>query len=1295
MTQFSRNQRSHKKPSNQKSPLTAAIAMALSVPMVSESATFHVNQPFDDGTGLSTGTLSWAITQANTQPGADVIELQTSITLTGVMKRLIDSDVTLTSDGNTRSINGDDQFRPLFIKSGQVTINRLNLINGRAEGGGDGGRGAGLGGALFVYDGQVALDHVTIQNSVAVGGTNAPGLSYSGGGMFGDSGNGGAGGLFGNASDSNGGYGGYGNYQNIDSQFGRGGDYSYNGPGQPGGFGGGGGGSYLGNAGHGGFGGGGGSAYYGVAGDGGFGAGGGSAFTNGTPGFGGQGIFAAGLGGGIFVRSGQLSLTNVTLANNHAQQQGGGADGLGGGLFVMHTLNNTNGNDQGMPSSMPDVTGCGVTFTANSAATDPAAANNNNDVFDLADRIAPDNGLSLSDPCLFPEQEIVITGNAEIIADGDASPDQGDFTLLGNAQIMGAPLSRTFSITNIGNQTLDLTGTPSIELQNNNGQFSITAQPASSSLSTGESTTFEVTFNPLTAGYDAATVVIQNNDSDESPFDFMVAAQGFSGMPPFTVSEPADDGTGLTENTLSWAIAQANAVPGPNAIELSTDVTFTGVMKRLVDSAISIGPDNSRRTIFGNFRYRPLFIKSGQVEINAVTISNGLAQGGSSRVGGYGAGMGGGLFIYDGEVDLIDVEISHSTAVGGNRDRCMDQGLYCRGGGGLFGHGLYGGGGLFGSSAAGFLGGYGGYGLYQSPDPMFGEGGQAANNSAGQNGGFGAGGGNGDYNAGGHGGFGGGGGFTYDYNCASYGGTYCTYYAGDGGFGGGGGKATSYASRHGTAGFGGNQQLAAGLGGGLFIRSGTVNLLGVTFSNNEALDSNRPGVASDGLGGALFVLHTTNNTNGNQQGMPSTLSTITACGIEFTGNQAASDPGANNNNDDLFDLANVISPLNGVSISDFCPGTEPDIEISGNGMVILDGDVTPNPDDFTAMGSAQILGQTITRTFAITNTGLSDLSLTGVPMVELQNNTGQFSITSQPHTTVIEQAQVVTFTVGFSPSSLGVDSATVVIQSDDPDESPYEFVVAAEGIPQAPVLQVLGDGVVIESGDQSPSSTDNTDFGFIAVNGGSKINQTFELKNIGLAPLNLSNVQLSQTNNDFTLLQNISATTLGAGESTFVKVSFEPSMAGTSPPTTFNVYDDGMNFLHDHAIAGYGQPTITINALNPVWQEGEDVVFELTLDVPANDVLDFNWSVNGEVNGQDFTSGSLPMGSGQIGGPSITASISFTSLPDGITEGPEQFTVTVDTSDPRLALGWPSEADGVIDDDLIFADDFDPDNQDL
>lgn len=386
----------------------------ISFPFILEAAVFEVNQPTDDGTGLIPNTLSWTILQANTQSGTDIINLNTDVTITGVMKRLIDSDLILKSNGVRRTIDGNDQFRPLFIKSGQVTITNLDINNSRAQGGvsigNHGGtssfsKGAGMGGAIFIYGGTINLFNMGINESTAQIGPHGstrkgydPGFpGGAGGGMYGNGVGTRAGRLFSNGSNDS--YEGYGNYQDNNAGFdqasGFGGGGHYNGwHGSDGGFGGGGAYGYTyydyysASGGNGGFGGGGGRAecayYY-------------TSCVQGVSGYRGP----AAMGGGIFVRSGNLNMSNVVMNNNSANAGTGteGSGGLGGAIFILHTPNNPNGNNQGMPSQLPIVNACNMSFSGNTATASTVSGVNTNIFFDVAGILNANTGINPIEPC--------------------------------------------------------------------------------------------------------------------------------------------------------------------------------------------------------------------------------------------------------------------------------------------------------------------------------------------------------------------------------------------------------------------------------------------------------------------------------------------------------------------------------------------------------------------------------------------------------------------------------------------------------------------------------------------------------------------------------------------------------------------------------------------------------------------------------------------------------------------------------------------------------------------------------
>lgn len=335
---------------------------------VAAAETYTVTSTADDG---SAGTLRWAIGQANANNGADTIAFDltypATITLTSELPA-IDDDLLIDGPGaDDLTIDGDDQFRIFFVSSGTVTIRKLTLANGRAQGGmggysryaGGGGGAAGMGAALFVNSGTVAADGVRFAGHTALGGDG--GQSYypalidggGGGGGIGADGEPGLGDF-----DGGTGYGGDGGPLG-----GNGGEASWSsagGTGGPGAGGGGGGWGYMGGAGgYGGGGGGGGIDSDGGAG--GFGGGGGGS-GDGNPIGGAGGSFAgaggtttgpygggggggAGLGGAIFVRAGALSLANCAFESNIATGGAGGTSydigqygapgqGKGGAIFV-------------------------------------------------------------------------------------------------------------------------------------------------------------------------------------------------------------------------------------------------------------------------------------------------------------------------------------------------------------------------------------------------------------------------------------------------------------------------------------------------------------------------------------------------------------------------------------------------------------------------------------------------------------------------------------------------------------------------------------------------------------------------------------------------------------------------------------------------------------------------------------------------------------------------------------------------------------------------------------------------
>jgi len=132
---------------------------------------------------------------------------------------------------------------------------------------------------------------------------------------------------------------------------------------------------------------------------------------------------------------------------------------------------------------------------------------------------------------------------------------------------------------------------------------------------------------------------------------------------------------------------------------------------------------------------------------------------------------------------------------------------------------------------------------------------------------------------------------------------------------------------------------------------------------------------------------------------------------------------------------------------------EPEMDVLGNGQIIVDEDTTPNILDHTDFGSVAV-GGSLTRTFTIRNTGAGALNLTGVPRVQWTGST-DFTVVQQPGSPVAAYGGTTTFQIRFTPSGTGLKTATVWIPNNDSNENPYNFAIQGTGLIAEPEMDVL------------------------------------------------------------------------------------------------------------------------------------------------------------------------------------------------------------------------------------------------
>lgn len=260
----------------------------------------------------------------------------------------------------------------------------------------------------------------------------------------------------------------------------------------------------------------------------------------------------------------------------------------------------------------------------------------------------------------------------------------------------------------------------------------------------------------------------------------------------------------------------------------------------------------------------------------------------------------------------------------------------------------------------------------------------------------------------------------------------------------------------------------------------------------------------------------------------------------------------------------------------------PEIDILGNSISIVDGNTTPTTTNNTDFGNVAI-ATNFSRTFTIQNIGTANLNLTGAsPYIVISGpNAADFSVTTIPSATIGASGST-TFVIRFAPTTTGVKNATLTIANNDSDENPYDFSIRGTGIVGSPEINIQGNSTTIVDGDTTPSLADDTDFGSINVASGTNPN-VFTIQNLGTGTLNLTGsspyVAISGAHaSDFTVT-TIPSNSISAGSSTIFIITFNPSAAGLRTATVTIANNDSDENPYDFNIQGTGiagQPIYTI-----------------------------------------------------------------------------------------------------------------------
>lgn len=229
--------------------------------------------------------------------------------------------------------------------------------------------------------------------------------------------------------------------------------------------------------------------------------------------------------------------------------------------------------------------------------------------------------------------------------------------------------------------------------------------------------------------------------------------------------------------------------------------------------------------------------------------------------------------------------------------------------------------------------------------------------------------------------------------------------------------------------------------------------------------------------------------------------------------------------------------------------------------------------------------------------------------------------------------------------------------------------------PNVPNLTVSGNSLTIVSGDTTPSTSDHTDFGNVAVSGGT-LDRTFTLGNSGSLTLSISGVNLSNPT-DFAI-QTAPNSSVSPSSGTNLVIRFNPASAGlkTCTVTIFSNDPDvpvyafqiqGTGTVPDIRVTGNGS-TISSGDATPSTADhtefGELVVtggtLQRTYTIQNQGTAPLNISSVSVSGGQS--------GDFSVGSPSTpinaSSSATFTVTLDPSARGARGTTVTIASDDP-------------------------------
>jgi hypothetical protein len=204
-------------------------------------------------------------------------------------------------------------------------------------------------------------------------------------------------------------------------------------------------------------------------------------------------------------------------------------------------------------------------------------------------------------------------------------------------------------------------------------------------------------------------------------------------------------------------------------------------------------------------------------------------------------------------------------------------------------------------------------------------------------------------------------------------------------------------------------------------------------------------------------------------------------------------------------------------------------------------------------------------TFTIENTGHGPLKIMSISSISIP--TPQFNIDVSAMSSNLDAGSNTVFTVAFKPTSLGYQSATIMLINNGTDK-PFTFTVEGYGESSS----IAPDITLKQGSTDIPNGSGNYDFGNITV-GGSSSPVTFTMSNNGNADLGVINVlPINGDTGQFDIIAPSLPLSLSPLESTTFTIGFLPTFSGSMYAEVQIVNDDPDESPYIFSVTGYGEP---------------------------------------------------------------------------------------------------------------------------